>query len=100
MNTFRFCFNLCSKPGIRLLITVLAVIPANLSTKLLLWFILSSKSDTLLCVDVDGILQALQGHVATKAHETLLISLFFTLRSILWINQKDESRHPHSSVFY
>ena len=83
MNTFRFCFNLCSKPGIRLLITILAVIPANLSTKLLFWFTLSSKSDTLLCGDVDGILQALQGRVATKAHEPLLISLFFTLRLIL-----------------
>ena len=94
MNTFRFCFNLCSEPGIRLLITILAVIPANLSIKLLLWFILSSKSDTLPCADVDCILQALQGHVATK------ISLFFNLWLILWINQKDGSRHPHSSDFH
>ena len=47
MNTFRFCFNPCSEPGIRLLITVLAVIPANLFIKLLLWFMLSSKPDTL-----------------------------------------------------
>ena len=100
MNTFRFCFNLCSELGIRILITVLAVIPVNRSTNLLLWFILSSKSDTRLCIDVDCILQALQGHVATKAHETLLISLFFTLRLILWINQKDGIHHPHSSYFH
>ena len=39
MNTFTFSFNLCSELRIRLLITVLAVIPANLSTNLLLWFI-------------------------------------------------------------
>ena len=38
MNTFRFFFNLCYESGIRLLITVLAVIPANISTDLLLWF--------------------------------------------------------------
>ena len=38
MNTFRFSFNLCSESGIRLLITVLAVIPANISIDLLLWF--------------------------------------------------------------
>ena len=100
MNTFRFSFNLFSESGIRLLITVLVVIPANISIKLLLWFVLSSKSATLLCVDVDGILQDLQGLIATKAHETLLISLFFTLQSILWINQKDGSRHPHSSDFH
>ena len=51
MKTFRFLLNRCSEPGIRLLITVLAVIPTNLSIKLLLWFILSSKSDSLPCVD-------------------------------------------------
>ena len=100
MNTFRFSFNLCSESGIRLLITVLAVIPADLSIKLLLWFILSSKSNILPCVDVDGILQAFQGRVATKAHETLLILLFFTLWLIPWINQKDGSRHPQPSDFH
>ena len=70
-NTFRFFFNPCSELGIRLLITVLAVIPANLLTKPLLWFTLSSIRYSFSTLLLTAFFKLLQGRAATKAHETL-----------------------------
>ena len=70
MNTFRFCFNLCSKPGIKLFITVLAVIPANLHKTAALVHSVFKTGYSFSASDIDGILRALQGRAATQAHET------------------------------
>ena len=70
-NTFRFCFNPCSEPGIRLLITILAVIPANLLTKPLLWFILSLIRYSFSALILAAFFKLCRDVRQSKAHETL-----------------------------
>jgi len=66
-----FPFKLRFESGIRLLITVLAVIPTHFVINSLPWFIFGLlQSDTRLLRFLH-IFQVLQGRMVTKAHETL-----------------------------